>query len=218
MTGPLLSVLIPTLSSRHLFLSRLLKVLLPQAEAAPPGTVEVVGLHNDGNWPLMVIRQALLDDARGRWTGFVDDDDLVSGDYVPAILLALEQDPDYVAFRHAYYVDGRLDPKGVRSGITLGGWYETPEFYVRDITHINPARAVLARQAGFRAEVDGWEDRGYDWALRPLLRTQAVIHRVLYHYHARTSGSVQTASLPPHAHLPRPEVTSPVFRWHPWST
>jgi len=217
-TGPALSVLVATLSSRHDYLARLLDVLLPQAEKAG-GQVEIVALHNDGNWPLRQIRQALLDDARGRWLAFADDDDLVSDDYVPAVLTALADDPDYVAFRHAFYINGQRDPREVRTGIDLGGWHsDTPDYYIRDVTHVNPARTTLARQAGFRQHVDGWEDRGYDWALRPLLKTQAVIDRVLYHYYWRpTTGSVQT-SQEPHAYLPRPHVDSPAFRWHPWST
>jgi hypothetical protein len=209
------SILIPTLSSRHDFLAQLLDVLLPQAEACPG--IEVVALHNDGNWPLMDIRQALLDDARGEWLSFADDDDMVEADFVPAVAACLEKDPDYVAFQHAFYVDGHRDPRTVHTGINLGGWHDLPDRYVRDVTHVNPVRSSLARQAGYRQLVGGWEDRGYDWALRPLLRTQEEIPRVMYHYYSRTSGTVQN-KLPPHAYALRPEVTSPAFRWHEWST
>lgn len=217
MTGPAWSILIPTLSSRHDLLARLLGGLLPQAEQTPPGAVEVVALHNDGNWPLAGIRQALLDDARGSRVSFVDDDDLVADTYIQDILAAFDQDPDYVAFRAAYYADGVRDPRDTRTGIRLGSWYDTPQFLARDIIHLCPARTTLARQAGFGTTVDGYEDRGYDWALRPLLKSEAVIDKVLYHYYWRSRGSVQTG-LPPHAYAPRPHVDSPVFRWHPWST
>lgn len=212
------SVLIPTLSSRHDLLARLLGVLLPQAEASPG--VEVVGLHNDGNWPLADIRQALLDDARGDWVSFADDDDLVEPDFVATVLACLGKDPDCVAFWHALYVDDVPDSRRVHTGIarsaSLQGWHETADGYACNINHVSPVRTGLARKAGFRV-VDGWEDRGYVQALQPLLRTHEEIPRVLYHYYHRTSGSAST-TLGPHAYAPRPAVSSPAFRWHPWST
>ena len=216
MTGdPLWSVLIPTLASRHDQLLRLLGVLLPQAEAH--GGVEVVALHNNGEWPLGEIRQALLTGARGKYVSFVDDDDLVEPDYVELVTGAMVGDPDFVAFGVALYVDGTLHPYPTVTGLQYGGWYDSGAVMYRDITHVNPVRTSLAVQADFRKPHDGWEDRGYVWAVRPLLRTQAEIPRQLYHYYSCPSNSVQ-GTLPAHTYADRPVVASPAFRWHPWST
>lgn len=216
---PTWSILIPTLSSRHGYLKRLLAVLLPQAEDAEPGSVEVVALHNDGNWPLIEIRQALLDDARGEWLSFVDDDDMVEPDYIPSILACLKLDPDFVAFQQAIYWDGKRDARTVYTGLQFRevGWAAYLDRFVCDVTHINPVRTTLARQAGYKQFVDGWEDRGFNDALRPLLRTQEEIPRVMYHYLHRSTNTVQNF-LGPHGYLPRPYIASPAFRWHSWST
>jgi DNA-directed RNA polymerase subunit L len=89
---------------------------------------------------------------------------------------------------------------------------------IRDITHINPVRSALAKQADFRVQFgDGKEDWSYRSALRPLLETQAEIPRVLYRYQHNSSDSVQFG-LAPHAYKPRPVIESPAFRWHEWST
>jgi Glycosyl transferase family 2 len=212
------SILIPTLSSRHAMLFRLLDVLLPQAEACPG--VEVVGLHNDGNWPLAEIRQAMLEDAGEDYVSFIDDDDLVEPDYVAAVMACLERGPDCVAFWHALSADGVPDPREVRTGIALSaslqGWHEAADHYACNINHLSPVRTSLARKAGFSV-VDGWEDRGYVQALQPLLRTQEEIPRALYHYLHRSSGT-ECTGLAPHACLPRPVISSPAFRWHHWST
>jgi hypothetical protein len=212
------TIAIPTLSSRHDMLARLLDVLLPQAEAYPG--VEISALHNDGNWPLVEIRQAMLEDAGEDYISFIDDDDMVSADYVSSIMAALEKGPDCVAFWCALSHDGVPDPHDVHMGIALSGgsegWHNTPDHYVCNINHICPVRTSIARQAGFSI-FDGWEDRGYVRSLQPLLQTQEEIPRVLYHYLARTTNSTCHV-LGPHAYLPRPVITSPVFRWHAWST
>ena len=170
-------------------LAGLLSVLLPQCEA--DGHVEVLGLFNNGERPLGTYRQALLEAARGEYVSFVDDDDMVDPDFVPLVAAAMRASgPDYVAFRHAYYEDGVRDPHVVVTGLSYGGWYDTAAEFVRDITHINPARTVLARRAGFTAMGSG-EDADYDARLRPLLATEAGIDRVLYHYYHSPSDSVQ---------------------------
>lgn len=217
MTAPLWSILTPTLSSRREKLRRLLDVLLPQAEDCPY-PVEVVALHNDGERPLAEYRQALLEDARGAWVSFVDDDDMVSEYFVKSITEALAlDDPDTVAFRAWLYTDGVLHPRECRTGIQYGRWYDTDEAYIRDVVHLMPVRATIAKTADFRRESEGEEDWSYVSQIRPLLRIQAEVDRVLYHYFHSPADSVQR-QLAPHAHAPRLEVDSLAFRWHPEST
>lgn len=211
----LYSILIPTLSSRRDKLRRLLDVLLPQAKAH--GGVEVVGLHNDAEKPLAEYRQALLEDARGKYLSFIDDDDLVEPDFISAVTAAMDTGTDYIAFPNAYYRDGQRDPVPTLVGIHYDGWYDTGDARYRDITHVNPVRAALAKQADFRAESDGSEDWSYVSQLRPLLKTQVLIDRVLYHYYWTSTDTVQH-HLAPIAHAPRLEVNSPAFRWHEMST
>jgi hypothetical protein len=211
---PLWSILTPTLSTRTGMLSELLSVLLPQCEA--DGRVEVVGLFNRGERPLGTLRQALLDAAAGEYVSFVDDDDMVEPDYVAAVTAAMGGRPDYVAFEMAYYVDGVRQPCRVVTGIGYDGWYTGADhsgqlLLVRDVTHVNPARRVLAQRSGFPAMQTG-EDYPYIAGLRPLLRTQVAIPRVLYHYRHRYADSAQhTLAAGPDA--PRPVIDSPCFRW-----
>lgn len=209
------SVLIPTLASRRDKLRRVLDLLLPEAEKH--GRVEVVGLHNNGEKPIADYRQALLEDARGKYISFVDDDDLVEPDYVPVIAAAMETGVDYIAFWNQLYRDEARDPIPTWTGINYRSWYDEGFARIRDVTHINPARAELAKQCDFRAPSDGSEDWSYISQLRGLLQTQAVIERVLYHYYWTSSDSVQH-NLAPHTYAPPLEVDSPAFRWHEMST
>lgn len=210
------SVLVPTLSSRQQKFLRLLGVLLPQCERH--GQVEVVALQNDGEKDIAGYRQALLEDARGDYVSYVDDDDMVEADFVAAVTTAMDGWPDMVAFRVAYYEDGKLNPRPTITGIRYDRWYDTDQAMIRDVTHINPVRSVIAKHADFRVpHGNGREDWSYVSGVRPLLRTQAEVPRVLYHYRHSSSDSVQFG-LKAHAHAPRPVITSPALRWHPWSS
>lgn len=173
------SILILTQARREAKFLGLLGVLLPQAEAA--GDVEVVALRNYGGrlqWQLAPLRQVLLDGARGRWSSFIDDDDMVTGDYVSRVLTAIAAVPlaEFVAFRVANYETGvpggspvpgkpltqvvAETPRGgwtpygridrvTLTGLQHGGWRNEENAYIRDITHINPVLTVHARAAGF---------------------------------------------------------------------
>jgi glycosyltransferase involved in cell wall biosynthesis len=98
------SILCCTLSSRHAKFLNLMDVLLPQCEK--DGRVEVVALHNDGERSIAEYRQALLEDARGDYVSFVDDDDMIEDDFVAAVTGVTGGFPDYIAFWHAYYSGG----------------------------------------------------------------------------------------------------------------
>lgn len=210
---PTWSILIATLASRQVKLRRLLDVLLPQAET---GGVEVVGLHNRAELLIGDYRQALLESARGEYVSFVDDDDMVEPDYVPVILKAMAEKPDYVAFQHAYYESGVRNPWPTITGLEHRTWHDGPDAYYRDVTHVNPVRTELARQASFVIPLRMYEDRQYDATIRKLARTQVVIPRVLYHYQHEWSDSVQWG-IPEQPDVPPLAVVSPVFRWHEWS-
>lgn len=219
------SLLIATATARAAQFGCLLTVLAPQAGAAG-GQVEVVALRNRGGLTmagLARVRQALLTEARGRYVSCFDDDDWPEPDMVPAVLAALARVPaaDYVAFAHRYTqapLTGCWLP--VHTGLSLGGWWDSPAGLVRDITHINPVRTTLARACGGFTPAAGPEDRSYATRLRAVLagRPETVIDRVLYHYRHDPASSVQYGTVPETPAGPLPAPPGPWFRWHPEST
>jgi glycosyl transferase family 2 len=217
---PLWTIGIATLASRREKLARLLAVLLPQCEA--DGRVEVLGFWDGGERSLADKRQVTLEAARGEYISFVDDDDMVDPEFVPSVTTAMTgpaegtaaSQPDYIAFEHAYYVSGVRQPVRIITGIQYGSWVgdEPAGVLYRDVTQVNPVRAQIAQIADFRAKSLGAEDWSYVCQVRPLLRTQAGISKVLYHYFHDPADSNQY-QLAPHQQLPRLEVASPCFRW-----
>lgn len=188
---PMWDILIPTLGERRALFDRLMGVLMPQVDAAG-GRVRVVGWFNNGEPTLADIRQRMiLDPSRARYVSFVDDDDLVSPDYVPEILAALDLSPDYVGFQVQCYSDG--NPVAVAyHDLDHGRWVNLSDRYLRDISHLNPIRTTLARRADFRRSRRGsGEDRVWAEQIRRgrVLRDQVVIPRIMYHYLHTNPGS-----------------------------
>lgn len=208
---PRWSVLIAHLGWRRDKFSELLGVLLPQVMEA--GVVEVVACHNHGERALGSIRQALLESARGEYVSFVDDDDMVPADFVQSLLTALASGPDVVAFQMLYTHDGVPGPL-VDCSIRHEP-HDSPIGLYRDLTHIQPIRAELARLGDFRV---GWpEDSTWAAKVRPHVRTETYLPRRLYHYRHDSQDTVQ-GPWRREGYVAPLEVTGvPCFRWLPVS-
>jgi len=218
---PTWTILVPTLGERRPLFERLMGVLLPQVDAAA-GRVRVLAYWNNGRPSLPEIRHRLVAAVETEYVSHVDDDDLVSPDFVPEILGALESRPDYVGFQVQCYTDG-LPTAIAHHDLVYGRWYNRDSAYFRDITHLNPLRTDLARLADFRKARPGQpEDRAWVGQLRRSgrVRSQVVVPRILYHYLYSTSRSAGIGSRWKAPSLIQPgtepaRFTSPFFSYYP---
>lgn len=189
----ILTIGICSLAGREAFLERLLAVLNPQIGGVD--NVEVAIDVDAGDVSIGQKRQRMLERARGEWICWVDDDDLVSPDYVQSILHALESNPDCVGFIVDRWHDGQHDCQAIHS--LRNENYQTirvpSKIMHRPPTHLNPIRASIARKVGFLPMNHG-EDIEYSRGVRPLLTTENFIDRPLYVYLFRhcTRGVEQT--------------------------
>lgn len=212
--APSWTILIPTIGQRAELFARLLGVLLPQTTPYL-GRVLVLGYWNNGEPALPNIRQALLDAAPGEYVSFVDDDDLVPDYFVADTMEALTGRPDYVGWKVQYCIDGELRAICHHS-LRFRSWFEADGVLYRDISHINPIRADLARRADFRRTRRGRaEDRVWVQQLRGRLRSEVYLDKVMYLYlwSAQTSAWRHPHRLRRDGH--RPTVDHPHFAWHP---
>lgn len=223
---PLLSVLIATMSSRQQKFLELLSVLLPQAEQSR--YTEVIALHANGEYRLPLVRQALLKAARGDYIAYVDDDDMISGDYVRSIGHALRTEPDSVGF-DVQLTNGRISKcsRHLFAEARASGW-DAPLLGMADIADdpsplwlhpwgiFTPTRREIALQCSFATYgPQVGEDGHFRDQLLPLLGREEYIPRVMYEYRWSADDSVQTTLR--YSHEPRMEIRSPVFTYHPWS-
>jgi hypothetical protein len=208
-------ILIATLDRRQEKLGRLLDQLLPQAEDFSE-YVSVQALWNHGERPVCRVRQDLLDSATANYVSFVDDDDEVSVLYVRCVMNCLASWPDYVGWRMQCFEDGRQLKPTVHS-LRYGAWSEDEAGYYRDISHLNPVRRELTRGTSFCAD---WpEDKAWVDQMRGRLRTEVFIEDVMYFYRFSQTDSVRYPQVEhPSGDWSRPQISSPVFSWHPASS
>jgi len=163
------SILILTQPSRADFLCRLMERLSPQVARYPD--VEIVTALFDKRFSMGKNRAMMIEAAAGEYVNFVDDDDLVAGDYVVSIRPLLDG-VDYIGFLAKLYNDGIYCGKLSYHSLLYKGWFTNDYGYFRDISHLNPIRRVLAI-SGEMGDHEGLEFEDLMWARR--LRSQGIV-------------------------------------------
>jgi len=182
----LFSILICSLHRRQHFLKRLQDCLAPQIPT--DGTVEVLVDQDNGEVAIGAKRNRLLEKAQGKFIAFVDDDDLVSGDYVYQILKLINEHPQMdVVGISLIMTTNDTDPEKSFHSIAYRTWWDCPDSetgrkkYFRNPNHLNPVRRDLALRVKF-PEKSHAEDRDYSARLLPLLHCEFCIKEPIYFY------------------------------------
>jgi len=181
-----LSILIPSLTERAELLASLREKLSEQIEIGKfQNQVEVLVLMDDRQKTTGAKRNELLQMATGRYITFVDDDDLVSDNYISLIMEGIENDPDVIGINLTHYVNGELHGRTIHS-LAYNAWTNTPMpdgiwRYERCPNHLNPVKREFALKAGFPDLTIG-EDKDYSMRLRPMLFTEHLIKEPIYFY------------------------------------
>ncbi|HSZ58520.1 MAG TPA: hypothetical protein VK797_22830 [Tepidisphaeraceae bacterium] len=184
---PRLAILICHLNHRVGQLQRLMDRLSAQCSI----TEISIFIHTDaGEKPVGQKRNELL---RGpqEWSipycSFIDDDDLVTDDYCPRILTALQENPDVVGLEGLLVRPAPAKPETFIHSMQYSRWFETgppgSKTYFRPPNHLNPVKTELAIATGFKPLTHG-EDRDYSHRLRPLLKSEVFLEGPVYHYFA----------------------------------
>jgi len=181
-----LSILICSLESRSNYLDRLMKVLQPQL-------VNGVSFHvatDNGQYSIGRKRNDLLQNAIGEYVCFIDDDDLVSNNYVSYILAGIDKGVDCCSLKGIITEDGK-NPLIFEHSIKYNAYKTNPDSYPiryeRFPNHLNCIRSGIAKQFKFPEKNHG-EDT--DWATQVhrsgLIEKEHYIEEVIYYYEYRT--------------------------------
>ena len=185
-----LSILICSLYRRNIFLDRLKSILKPQIN----NRVEVLCSIDDGQQSIGAKRQKLLEGSRGKYIAYIDDDDLVSNNYVDLVLKSIDKDPDVIGMHLIMKTDGKLSGKTYHS-LKYNTWFDEPgedpswRYYYRNPNHLNPVKRELALKAGFPS-INMGEDRHYSSNLLQYLKTEDYIDTPIYTYEVRSIKTV----------------------------
>lgn len=203
-----LSILIATLGTRHIPFVGLMDKLLAQADEFP-GEIEILAYWNNGELSIGQIRQALLEEAKGDYICFIDDDDDVPDYYCREIMANLGT--DYVGFMLEYWHDGVLKPTSYHS-IKYQTWHQDGEGYYRNVTHLNPIRRSIALQGDFASRSGAGEDESWATQVAPLVKTEKYIDRHMYIYN-HNSDTSSFGGIPNTGEPKRAPITHPCFRY-----
>jgi len=171
-----LSILICSMGKRKKLLDRLLECLKPQITK----DVEIVIDTDDGELTIGAKRNGLLESSKGDYVAFIDDDDLVSDDYVSKILTATQSNPDSCAFESVITVDGKI-PKPVYCSMKYTKWIDEPNAYYRSPQHLSPIKRDIALQVKY-PDTSMFEDRVYSEGIVKLIKSEVEIKGTIYYY------------------------------------
>jgi len=222
-SAPFWSILICAIQQRQDSLLSLLSNLALQVDEHP---VEVVVCLDNGaaggglTYPAK--SQKLLDSSSATFVSFIDDDDDVATDFIPAVMGGLGQYrlqsgewPHYVGFAVNYTVDG-IRQLPVHHSLAYGGWNridDRPAVLTRDIVQFNPIQREIALLG--RWEEPGWQ-ADFRWAnqVRASGRcvTQVYIPQELYYKRDYSTGDFRAG----HSPVPGPPGPLPDAPWLRW--
>lgn len=208
------SILIPTTDVRVSQFKGLLTRLLFQTQLYTD--IEIVAYFNRRTTPLGDIRQALVEDAKGQYISFVDDDDSVHDNYCTSIYPHLDGINDCVGFRTQITINGRTT-KPVFNSIRLKGWWQDGAAYYRDVNYLCPIKREKYDGVSFISQ-NCYEDM--DWAnkMRGKLKYEKYLNEILYYYNCNFVTSLTQNANPVVADpQPRLDISHPRFRYHPRS-
>jgi len=183
---PLISILICSLHSRHEQLTLLLKELLYQR--MDNSEVEILTNVDNKEKSTGKKRQELLEEAKGRYVIFVDDDDWPEPCYISELLKAAESGADcfamngWITTNGTNKVEWRLSKDYENRTIKENGHRHV---YLRKTNHITGVKRELALLAGFPDKSNA-EDKAYSDKVAPLCATEYKIKPMMYHYRFST--------------------------------
>ena len=181
-----LNVLIPTIPSRQHKLERLLESLNKQRDS----NLLISVLNTTNKMTIGAKRNAMISQSDSRYISFIDDDDLVSDDYISNILTSIDKNqPDAIGFKIAYFnngthsgvIDQSMKYKMFTKEIfkTAG---DTSFFSVKKpINHLNPVKTNLVKSIGF-PDISYGEDKVFSLMLQSRLKSEDYIDKYMYHY------------------------------------
>ena len=175
MPEPILTICIPTISTRKGLLSRLLWSIGEQAEGYTH-RIEVL-VHPGDNIPYGDKLNRMFAEAKGEYVVAVGDDDWLSAGFFDEVLVALWGGHlDYLGYKILYLNGGKFQYE-IRHTADIVGW---PTSRLRGVCQTCPVRTSIARSVPFGNEY--YDDRKWSYEVGKQVKRHLFINRTLYYY------------------------------------
>jgi glycosyltransferase involved in cell wall biosynthesis len=185
---PSLSVLICTKPDRFESFSNLKKSL--EAQIKENGFKSEVEILSDDRMDISVgqKRNELIEESKGKFVAFIDDDDEVHTDYLKLIVETIKENEkiDCIGINGEIIFD-KLHSRKWFVSMTYGDWHEKDSIFYRTPNHLSPIKRDIAVKCKF-PDVNTGEDRYFSDLVLPLLKKEAIIDTPLYVYNKKSES------------------------------
>ena len=188
-----LSILICSTNNRAVsFLPKIMSSINQQVKDKVD--VEVLCIVDNKTMMLGSKRNICVQLAQGEYVVFVDDDDRITDDYVEQLLVAIQTGVDIIVFEVEVSLNEAPSKKCYYNKDYLKD-YNEPNSYHRLPNHIMCVKRSIALETPYKDILRG-EDSAYALDLKPKLKTQHQINKVLYYYdfNSQTTETQKTIS------------------------
>lgn len=173
-----LSILVCSTTGRSQnFYPRIMEKLHHQA--AGLNNVEILCITDNKIMSIGEKRNLLKKIMRGRFGGFVDDDDMIKDNYVSSILSKVNDGSDVIVFKAMY--DNGDHKREVHYDYRYPADSNTEAAYLRIPNHLMYFKKELLNMVDYQ-EINFGEDAFWAQAIKPYIKSQSMIDEVLYTY------------------------------------
>lgn len=175
-----LSILILTLPTRIDSYSNLIKTLNKQViENDLIDKVQILTLCDTKEISVGEKRNILLNKSAGKYVCFIDDDDVISDDYLIKLISAISSGADVITFCGDYVDNTNVTPFSI--SLIHRGNYNYPNLFYRLPNHLCPVKREIALSCQFTDKNYG-EDSDYAELINKQIKNEFHIQDKLYFY------------------------------------
>lgn len=192
MSGPIITIAIPTVQSRKMQFHILWNYLHNEIEKYRlQDKVELIYESDNKEISIGAKRQKLIDRANGEYLVMIDDDDWIADQYLIDVLEACRSGADTIGYLEDCSFDLRkwktscISLKWDKWDTHIGGYD-----YVRTPYFKNPIKTELVKIVGC-ADLRWGEDEDFAKKILPLLKTESFINKKMYIYRYKTESHNQ---------------------------
>lgn len=183
--GTLLSICVCSISKRREMYDNLKRIIMNQIHSVSIKYgfgVATLHTHLNDTMTIGAKRHGLVQSSNDKFIVFIDDDDMISDDYVELIIDAIIENPnsDCIGIKGKITFNGSGEKKWEISK-DFGAWFEDVNIYYRTPNHISPVRTEIAKKVGF-PNISNGEDYAYSMGILPYLHNEIKIDKEIYHY------------------------------------
>lgn len=176
-----LTICIATINSRKAKFDHLVKYL----NETKIDEVEIISICDNKEMNIGYKRNLLLQQAKGEYVAFIDDDDMVPNNYFTKIFEGINKDVDCIGFL-VRLTGWASYPIICSLSNQWGGWYsDVAGFkYVRCPNHLSPMKREIALEIGYPNDKRTGEDADFSLRLKAsgLIKSEHMINEVMYEY------------------------------------